>query len=236
MGRAWIIGNGPSLMRTPLNLLEGEDTFAVNHIYKIFPYTAWRPKFYVRTDDWGADQMYGDVYEELNNEISSVLDAGALAFLGSYFYNTMSKVKKYRPSIQCISPICGEQQWHLSDGQRGAPQKWHMVGKDRITEYCSFGGSLSVAIQVACFGMGRREKYDAIYLLGCDLGYKDYESNHFIDSYRDVIVEHTPSSIIEEDKIHAHKIAKACSPIPIYNATIGGSLEVYERVDIMDVL
>jgi hypothetical protein len=33
-----------------------------------------------------------------------------------------------------------------------------------------------------------------------------------------------------------HKMAKRCCPVPIYNCTIGGSLEIYERRKLEDVL
>ncbi len=34
----------------------------------------------------------------------------------------------------------------------------------------------------------------------------------------------------------AHQAARKSSKAPIYNATIGGELEVYERVDLMEVI
>jgi len=235
MNIAWIIGNGPSLNQTPLHLLKDEDTFAVNHIYKIFPHTDWRPKYYVRTDDWDADLIYGEIFQDITGEITDVLEAGAYAFLGKFFYQPMAKTK-YGGMIQMVSPICGEQQWHIRDGGRNVPRSWHFSSRGRLREYCSFGGSLSVAIQLVCFGMGKRATYDAIYLIGCDLGYKDGAVNHFADDYYECVTELTPAEIVEEDKIYAHEIAKKCSPIPIFNATIGGELEVYPRVDIWEEL
>ena len=44
--RIFIIGNGPSLNRTPLEKLEGEFTFGVNRIYMLFDRIKWRPTFY----------------------------------------------------------------------------------------------------------------------------------------------------------------------------------------------
>lgn len=35
---------------------------------------------------------------------------------------------------------------------------------------------------------------------------------------------------------HAYRVAKRSCPIPIYNATIGGSLEVHKRVDFYEIL
>lgn len=72
--------------------------------------------------------------------------------------------------------------------------------------------------------------YDEIYLVGVDLFTK--KKDHFDESY--------PSYAVweERNKIenHIHEVAKKSSPIPIYNATIGGKLEVYPRVDIYEIL
>lgn len=48
--RCFIIGNGPSLTPTDLEMLKDEYTFASNKIYKIFNKTTWRPTFYMVVD------------------------------------------------------------------------------------------------------------------------------------------------------------------------------------------
>ena len=61
----FVIGNGPSLTVDDLNTLVEKiiDCFAMNRIFKIFPQTKWRPKYYVNTD-W---MLIRDVLEEVNN-------------------------------------------------------------------------------------------------------------------------------------------------------------------------
>lgn len=49
--RIFVIGNRPSLNRTPLHLLEDEYTFGVNRICLLFDRISWRPTFYT-TVDW----------------------------------------------------------------------------------------------------------------------------------------------------------------------------------------
>ena len=44
--RCFVIGNGPSLTISDLNLLQNEVTFAANKIYLAFNDTVWRPTFY----------------------------------------------------------------------------------------------------------------------------------------------------------------------------------------------
>lgn len=48
--RCFVIGNGPSLTPEDLNRIKGEYTFAANRIYNIFDRTEWRPTFFVSTD------------------------------------------------------------------------------------------------------------------------------------------------------------------------------------------
>lgn len=97
------------------------------------------------------------------------------------------------------------------------PHLWH------LPRLCTFGSSVNVGIQIAV-SLG----YDEIYLVGCDLGYKDNEPSHFDPAY-----EHgkeRPARLANLNTLTAHMIAKRSSTVPIFNATIGGDLEVYPRV------
>jgi len=71
-----------------------------------------------------------------------------------------------------------------------------------------------------------------IFLLGCDLGHTAGAGNHFTPQYAASrpITEHKARWRNLANKM-GHEFAKANSPVPIYNATLGGSLETYERVD-----
>lgn len=217
MRKAFIIGNGKSLRITPLDWLQDEDTWAVNKIRLIFPYTNWRPKYYVRTDD-----IYENADTGWEEDINAALDAGALAHLGPMFYRIWCETK-YQGVIAQVGPICGEHVYHVGD--RDVPETWHPM------EYCNFGGSLGVAIQLC----SRSKMYDEIYLVGCDMDYEDGKVCHFDPNYNNGAVTPFPAELLKADKLHAHEVAKKCSKIPIYNATIGGELEVYPRVKLEDV-
>lgn len=85
---------------------------------------------------------------------------------------------------------------------------WH------LPQICGYGTVVTTAIQVAILD-GASE----IYLLGCDLttpehpwGREGFDRN--------------------ELALRAHEIAARCSPVPIYNATIGGNLNVYKRKEL----
>ncbi len=104
-----------------------------------------------------------------------------------------------------------------------APKDWH------LPHICGFGSSVHVAMQIAV-----KEGFGPLYLLGCDLGYKDDNPSHFDSDYE--IGEQKPAKYANGDALAAHKIAKKHCPVEVYNATIGGHLEVYPRVTLEEVL
>ena len=57
--RCFIIGSGPSLTVSDLEQLKGDYTFASNKIFTVFDKTAWRPTFYVVSDNDITPEMYG---------------------------------------------------------------------------------------------------------------------------------------------------------------------------------
>ena len=57
--RVFILGNGPSLTKCDLSLLQNESTFGVNKIYLLFPKIDWRPTYYTLLD-WRMGQAISD--------------------------------------------------------------------------------------------------------------------------------------------------------------------------------
>jgi len=127
-------------------------------------------------------------------------------------------------------------------GGRYVPDAWHL--DDKTAPYCDYGGSISVGLQAAV-----RAGANPIYILGCDLyeyrGPEDVDINHFDDEYcKYKVRKSTGEELIGPEEWEAtnrrlvigHTIAKKSSGVEIFNATVGGNLEVYPRVDIFDLL
>ena len=118
---------------------------------------------------------------------------------------------------------------------------WH------LPDPCTRGGAVSIALQIAA-ELGK----DPIYLVGCDLykyrGPDDVDINHFHDEYCPYKVrKRTGEELIGEYEwdrlnkrlIRAHTMARDSAQsmgVSIFNATVGGALDVYERRDIWEVL
>lgn len=102
---------------------------------------------------------------------------------------------------------------------------------DNVAERVFNGYSVTYSmLQIAVY-MGFKE----IYLLGCDCSYsQDKTKQHFIESGH----HDNYASIAGKRMICAYKYAKEFADkhdIKIYNATRGGMLEVFERVNLEDL-
>lgn len=113
--------------------------------------------------------------------------------------------------------------------------KWNLVvnSKDEELQFsndfakCSYAGGTIVydgALQMAVY-MGIKE----IYLLGVDCNYNNPNGKYFSKD-----IHNTDQNHHEDKMIQAYKVAKKYADehgIKIYNATRGGALEVFKRVD-----
>jgi SAM-dependent methyltransferase len=212
--RAFIVGNGPSLAKTPLHKLKGEHSFAMNRISLIYKKADWKPSFFICTTTNVADP-------EWNQDICNSVMEGMPSFV-------WSPLKPYLPHAENLYLMECTNGEAVADH---APDEWW--SEDPSISVCKFGTSLLPAMQLA-FYMG----FSEIYLVGCDLGFKDEganqsgsDPNHFDPNYR------TPgfkADILNRNMKATHELCQRMAKkhgVKIFNATIGGSLEVYPRVD-----
>jgi len=220
--RIFIIGNGPSLRAEDLDKLycNQEICFAFNNIHKIYGRTLWRPNYYSIVD------FYGFL---LNKEkLESYADN---RFLWDIF-----------------------EPW-LDSKQTGSNYFFHYERRGYTMEYPEFSSDFAkgvylgytsvydVGIQVAAY-MGASE----IYLLGVDHNYPNksgHDGNHF-DGYFEpgetrfafFPIENIKKGYEADKAEMAYKRAEMYSKehgFRIFNATRGGCLEVFERVNFDDL-
>ena len=211
--RCFVLGNGPSLRVEDLDKLLGEVTFAANKIYLLFPKTKWRPSFYNVEDDLVAKQNI----EAINT--------------------VHGPIKFFHDGFQKWLADDYETVWYRVDD---FPLPFPQFSLDPLCR-CSWGGSVTyINLQMAVF-MGVQE----IYLLGVDFSFlesstkkddffmvHDGEVNHFSPDYRKPGEIWNPP-LIDVQKEALEYCVKFCSDrgINIYNATRGGKLEAFPRVD-----
>lgn len=213
----FVIGNGPSLRPEDLDILNerGIVTFASNKIYKIFDKTSWRPTFYAMVDESVADKDCIDS----NNEFSC--EAKFFRRQGWYIY------RKIKNGIYINS-------WHA---------RKYLENPSFATEL-SEGVYTIATVTYVLIQLARYMGFSEIYLLGMDNRYKfgmDKEGNVFrnenVVSYfgeedSNVEIPRIAPATWELDCVYeyAEKYSKE-NGFRIYNATRGGYLEKFERVD-----
>ena len=220
--RCFIIGNGPSLRASDLDMLKGEYTFAANRIFKIFDQTDWRPDYYLSVDD--------KFLKEAERELFSY-DLGHM-FLRS------AKCTIHGP-INRITKIY-EEQLTLKIDEFSYNDTSLYISEDVSNHFCDARTVTVNSIQLAIY-MGFKE----IYLLGVDHNYSstyDAAGKVHVDStvqnyfdgkqysgYPSAHLTHQFAYTIAREYCDTHVIT-------IRNATRGGKLEVFERIELDKLL
>lgn len=208
--RCFIVGNGPSLTLEQLEKIKNEDCFAANRIYKIFDKTEWRPKYYVIQDKY--DNTKG-IYENLKVEYLFVSD----------FYWREHGMKN-------SNAIC----YHINRNLRQSNNIPFSLNVDKCIQAAST--VTYTMIQLAVF-MG----YDEIYLIGIDHMYANVTNDKGEIIKRNNVKNHVfedekPNEVVAnisymESAYYTAKNFCEKNDIKIKNATLGGALEIFERVD-----
>jgi hypothetical protein len=214
--RCFIIGNGSSLTVRDLELLKEEDCIGANEIHRIFEHTLWRPKYYVLMDR----------YSKTTPEEIEKIDCEKV-FLGDYYWRHNRVLRN--------DAICLKQKFLFSD------KKYEF--SDDISKCIYVGPTVSFAsMQIASY-LGYKEMvlvgFDHLYnnifdkkgrVVKVDTG----RNNHFFADERpdDIIANvHGMTLAYEAAKLYCDNHG-----IRIMNATRGGCLDVFDRVQLEQVI
>ena len=233
--RCFVIGNGPSLLLSDLDKLTDECTFACNSIHALYSHTKWRPTYYFSTDPVNCKYIFesGNILDMLAHEsiaifvsaMSLLYDNGRNAPQNVYFQKTMYSPNQYDVQFSCD---CSKQIF--------------------------LGGTVSYNMLQMAVYMG----FEEIILLGMDFSYSVEKKKNGTINKSDIInhnelIEKVDLQLADELKekngfeyladvdlqlagyVAAKKYADK-HDLRIYNATRGGKLEVFERVDFDSLL
>ncbi|MBE4907231.1 DUF115 domain-containing protein [Bacillus luteolus] len=202
--RCFIVATGPSLLVEDLEKIKDEITFSMNSIFMSFDETTWRPTYY--------GIQFPEFYEKYKNQIDT-LDV-KYKLVGDVIKRAKLSDHDFLFPLNMLN-----HNWTHA--------KYHTKFSSDAFKAIYSGYTITYSlIQLAVY-MGFRE----IYLVGVDCNYATNQKHHFKDYG---IVD--PSFISVGDKMRvafqeAKRFADA-HEIKIYNATRGGMLEVFERVDL----
>lgn len=215
--RCFVIGTGPSLTAEDLNAIANEYTFASNSIFRYFDKTDWRPDFYAVCDR---------TYYKANKEgIDSV---------------TVKKQKFFPLDFALNFGFNKEFRYFLRTYYTSATPSFRVNPLRAFQE----GGTVTYHLLQLAVMMGFTE----IYLLGIDFNYslhKDNKGNIIRDdnvkdyAFNDKAANYTIPNL--EASYYAYCAAEEyCKrrnyDVRIYNATRGGKLEVFKRVNLDELL
>lgn len=204
----FIIGLGPSLRADDLSLLYQNHiiSFSVNHIAKFFNDTEWRPEYYVLTDK----NKFAD---------PNLTHPEQLCIKNAFLTEAQEEFWRKNKSQKNIK-------FHR---RQNLPDMEEELFSENVAKVCGFGGNcVYICLQIAVY-MG----FANIYLLGMDLT----DMSQGIDqvaTYKHFYQEKVPDQVwlrsVLKGYLSARKYADSHN-IHIYNATRGGYLEIFDRVN-----
>jgi hypothetical protein len=231
--RCFVVGNGPSLAQTNLDLLSDEYSFGVNAVHQIYHRTTWRPSVLVIGD---VSRGHAEWINERRADPELLLDRRTLRFLHCVSHNPQADIRvrkdydtwagKLWRRLEYFD-ICSHHNLGYPYDWSKAPAGWHPP------QFCRWGGGVGMALQMAVL-----EGYAPIYVLGCDLGYVAGTANHFAPNYGDPIVDYRAQAL-NMVLDYAHRIAFREAKergVEIFNAAPGGALEAYPRVRLEEII
>jgi hypothetical protein len=248
--RCWLMGNGPSLNKMDLELFKNEIIFASNSVFLLFDRLSWRPNYYSCVDT----RVLPDISSEIRQMLLTYPEITAFFPSELILSDGSSRILNTRLIISgCPNATFFQQKLmdctDLPSSSFSLNSSLSFVSPNTVT---------ITLMQLACF-MG----FASIYLIGCDTTYKvnssviqsgptafgtkgqkllltstkDDDSNHFVSNYFGKGRKwHNPKT---EAMIRHYSNAKHVlddAGVRVFNATVGGNLEVFERVDYRQVL
>lgn len=212
--RCFVLCTGPSLTIKDCELLQDEITFCMNSFCKILEKTNFRPSFYGIQDVQVFSNLKEDIFHWFKNK-ENVLIADRIT----------QKYKLDNPWVEF--PLCysynAYERWFKSEFiAKFSPDSYRIV-------YDEFSITHSL-IQIAVY-MGFKE----IYLLGADCSFNKNKPLHFVDHG---IVDSQIDTSRDRNIAGYKAIKNYCDlhGIKVFNATRGGKLEVFPRVQLETVL
>lgn len=221
--RIFLVGNGPSLNDMNLDLLENEDSIAMNRIELIYPKTKWRPTYYIFCSSNCGDGRWGVEWSK------SIIKASKEEKTQPLIWD------KYKSIIENNSKESIDESTiylkSFTENKIGDDSCFSTNAEERLDKS---GTSMNVALQLAYY-----MEYDEVYLIGCDSNWetatdtknnKKGDINHFHPNYHAYIGDGSR----EFWRMNTtHKTAKKFfdkKGIKIMNAGINSAINVYEKI------
>lgn len=228
--RVFILGNGPSLAETDLNLLKNENTIAIQRISMIYDkYKEWKPTYYLFCSTEVKQKNTGKDW--ISSVQTAISEPSTISFIASF-------LKEYIDPHNNFNTI----KWFHTLSETKPCNKGEITedsfSKNIVDRIDKSGTTMNCVLQLA-YHMG----FSEIILLGVDLGFKntlgtEADPNHFDKNYKNNVSNPYRSN----HKIrNVHRLAlsvfnKNKSHVKIYNASIKTVLDTYPIIQFNDYI
>jgi hypothetical protein len=277
--RLFLIGNGPSLIDTPLDLLDEEYTMAMNQIDLIYDKVSWRPDFYIDLNYGGTlrdsldahiqmDDVTVFAHESFSKCVNSRKNIHFITIEGALFtlknlsfaeiqnrdiewleqfwsYDPRESVYGFHSMYKAVQLALwmGFEEIYMLGADLGMGTNSYMIIKNDIDPFDYAGNAIMYFKQAWEVGKlssaivnGSALKFmNFLMRFGSLMKFTEYSTQHFYSKKSDKV----RSSDIDAQLRKSHLIIKRIcesNGVDVYNATLGGELEVYPRVDLRRLL
>jgi len=242
--RCFIMGNGPSLNRMDLELFSQEHVWGLNKCYLLFDRISWRPGFYVAVDM----RVASDVAAEINNLIRDLPQT-------KFFFPVSFRERRVVRSDADVY-------WYHEVPLASVGYTYYSSNMDELTispdlmftRDASRWVSGVTTVVIAALQLAVHLGFNPIYLIGCDTSYsiaatvrterniaklvstQDDDPSHFDPRYFGLGSKWSKPDV-DGMFFHHRQARRVCESlgVSVYNATVGGKLEVFPRVDYRDL-
>ncbi len=216
--KCFFIGNGPSLRAEDLTAVHdaGIPTFAFNRVYNIFDQTSWRPTFYISQDEKMLSGC-ADVVNSLDLPVKFIpiqLSWWHAIHMEEALYFNIVGQKAEDPREFLFSDDAAKCLYNSSTGMYTAAQ---------LAAYMGFTEIYLIGVDHH-FRISQNNKGEVVV----DNSVKDYFTDKYNEDKANLYIPNTEKSTLTYVAMKNHCEQRG---IRIYNATRGGKLEVFPRVD-----
>lgn len=223
--RCFLVGTGPSLTASDLDLIAGIDGFGCNMLYKMYDKTVWRPTYYCMTDRVYARYQSEEMQKYVNVPIFTPK-------------STMIRMPQVGKQIIYVNDIYDYRTYR----PRG-----------KMLSYCWLKASVMLFMLEMAIYMGYEDIY--LLGVDCSNTYVagghftgDYTKKETRTAEQKRMEEDLKQKDLSPEEMWAHnyrrnieayeKIEKLTCElgIHVYNATRGGNLEIFPRVVLEDIV
>lgn len=216
----FVVATGPSLTIEDVKKIEHLPTFAVNGTISLKDDADWHPMYYVLFD--------GRAYSKIKNELGS-FDTDDFARREAFVNDLLRKDLSEEPKTQntVFIPYCN-----------GGNSDWWDVLHLRYTKNLLWGYYDLATVTNAAIHIAQYMGFKNIYLIGVDCDYSS-PKQYFTDTKNANIKTLKSAQIAQARMFKAYSFMKGKMDklgVNVFNATRGGALEVFPRVDLDEVI